>query len=270
VIFQHSCYRGYLRSVFTEKKAASPRYSLRAMAKQLDVSPSLLCEVQQGKKNLSLERALGIGKKLGLKAAGLDYFCTLVQRELAKAEETRTELSEKLSRLNPTRTKDLMNADAINDLTDWYIIPILALFDVANFSVSPKNIARKLGVGEFEANRALHLLEQKGLIGKDEKGKLVRTFDNANFESGRFHLGLRAFHRQMLQLAFRALEKQSPGERLTQTETLAIHPSDLPAARKIMKDACAEVVKLCDAHPKKSDVYHLHLQFFRLSKRGVK
>jgi uncharacterized protein (TIGR02147 family) len=71
-------FRGYLRRAFLAKRAERPDFSLRAFARELDLSPSHLCEILKGGQNLSSARARVIATRLGLDERDARRFAALV------------------------------------------------------------------------------------------------------------------------------------------------------------------------------------------------
>lgn len=270
MIFEYSSYRGYLKGVLAQKIARNPAFSLRAMARQLHVSPSLLCEVYQGKKNLSMDRANNVARMLSLKNDEMDYFCALVELEHSTSEEAKKNVIGRLQRMRPRKDRYKLEPDTLLDLGEWFYIPLLAMFDLAAFQPVPRNIARKLGISEFEAVRGLSGLLRVGLLKRDGQGKIRRAFDTALFESKGFHTGLRTFHRQMLVKAMTALDDQAPADRVNLSETLAIDPVHLPRVEAALKLALATVVEECSAAENKTQVYHFTFNAFRLTSGGTK
>src|SRR4051812_38238696 len=100
MLFEHSSYRSFLKSVLASRIAANPRYSLRAMAKQLGILPSHLSAIHSGTKNLSETSALKVAQRLGLAGREADYFCLLVQYESSSDPELKDNYLRRLRAIN--------------------------------------------------------------------------------------------------------------------------------------------------------------------------
>src|ERR1700722_16239231 len=85
MLFEYTDYRQYLKAELADRIKKNPAFSLRAMARQLGIQGSQLCEVVNGKANFSPVGALKVAQRLQLKGAEVDYFCSLVQ--LASADD---------------------------------------------------------------------------------------------------------------------------------------------------------------------------------------
>src|SRR5688572_27201459 len=99
MVFEHVNYRSFLKSVLADRISRNPKYSLRALARQLEVSPTLLSKVNRGEKNLSVQNAQNVSYRLNLSERESEYFCCLVQYELTKSPGLKSKLLSKLNEL---------------------------------------------------------------------------------------------------------------------------------------------------------------------------
>lgn len=90
-----SC-RVILQQTLQSKQKKNSRYSLRAFARDLRVSPSFLSEVLNGKYGISRQLARQIAERLGFDAKESAHFCELADLEVT---ESRTR-----SRKDPKRS----------------------------------------------------------------------------------------------------------------------------------------------------------------------
>lgn len=267
MVLQFTDYRSFLRSVLASRMTTNPRYSLRAMARSLEMAPSLLSEVVgSGKKNLSLERASHIADKLGLIGHEKEYFVLLVQYEAIKSPQLRRETHSRLQALNPRRTVSDLSVDIFAAIAEWYHIPILVMTDLHRADLSPQQIAKRLGISPLEARAAVERLERLELLERGTNGKYHRRHESSLFESKVAHEGLRKFHEQMLEKAMASVREQSPDEKIISSETLALDTDQLPEARRRARRFLDEMVKFFDQGKRRTQIYHLGLQLFRVSK----
>lgn len=236
------------------------------MARSLALSPSTLSQVQSGKKHLSMDRAADVASRLGLDDQEIEYFCSLVQLESQSHPWNRSQIRKRLQRKRSTPPRKL-KADFLKILSDWYYLPMLALPDREPDGLTEQTAAKAFGLSGPQARRALRRLERLGLLQQDSFGGWNRTFTSGIFESSDFHVGLRHFHRVMLKRAEGALSTQSPQERISLSETLALDPTDLPRAKEILERAQRELLGLLTRGTRKTEVYHLATHFFRVSEK---
>jgi len=79
-------YRLVLKAELERRRSRNASYSLRAFARDLELSPSRLSRVLNGKEALSRPRAERIGGKLGFQKDQIELFCDLVDVEHASTE----------------------------------------------------------------------------------------------------------------------------------------------------------------------------------------
>jgi uncharacterized protein (TIGR02147 family) len=78
MIFNYQDYRQYLKSVLQNRQLKNKRYSLRAFAKSLNISPGALSKVLNSINNLSEQKALQFAQQLKFNEYETDYFLRLV------------------------------------------------------------------------------------------------------------------------------------------------------------------------------------------------
>ena len=78
---QTSC-RVILQQTLFSKQQKNKRYSLRAFARDLKISPSFLSEVLNGKYGISKQLAGQIADRLGFNSEEVQHFCSLADLEI--------------------------------------------------------------------------------------------------------------------------------------------------------------------------------------------
>lgn len=267
-VFEHASYRTFLKSVLADRIARNGSYSLRAMAKQLGIVASHLSAIHNGAKNLSNEAALKISRKLELSSAETDYFCTLVQYENAKEPDLKNAFFERLQAMNPKREVKDLSVDAFKMIADWYHIPILEMTNITGINLTAKEIAKRLGITELESQVALERLERLELLERNAKGRYEKVHGNSVFKSDIPNMALRRFHKQMLERAIDSLETQTPQERYVGSQTFPIDLAQLDEARSLIDEFRKKLVELFIRGKKKTHVYHLGVQLFRVTKEN--
>lgn len=261
-------YRNILKIELAERLSANPAYSLRALAKNIGVSPSLLSDVLNGKKGFSSSRALEVGQALNFDGVKLDYFVTLVQFEETKSAKRKEEILEKLNGMDPKRQTQDLSIDVFRMIYDWYHIAIMELTLTTGFKLTSKSASEKLGISEIEAEVAIQRLLRLELLKKDSKGKLERVDSRLVTTSQVPNSALRNYHAQMLKRASEALTAQTPQEKIIGSETFAFDEKHLNEANAIVEECFTKLVNLAASKKVKKHVYHLGIQLFRLTKKG--
>lgn len=245
---------------------------MRAFAKQIGLGQSAVSQVLAGRKNFSLETAAKIAKKLKLSDSEAEYFRLLVQIEATKNQDLKSAFIERAQSLNSRAVVRDVSVDLFASIADWYHVAIESLAEIKDFSMAPSSIAKQLGISELEAEVALKRLLRLGMLEQDpqQEGKLRKAKGYSATTSNIPNEALRRFHRQMLEKAIDSLEVQSPQEKFIGTETFAIAKENLPQAFNLADEFLQKLFQLAETSEPKTDVYHVGLQIFNLSKNKEK
>jgi uncharacterized protein (TIGR02147 family) len=265
MIYEHTHYRTFLRSTLTEGMKRNPHFSLRALAAKIGIAPSSLSEILKGKKNISRDTALKIARGLRLNKKETEYFCLLADFEIARSDENKSMILDRLQHLNPKDPAKNLALEAFRLISDWYHIAILEMHQLKGFKPTPANIAERLDITTFEAENALERLYRLELIEKNESGEYRKTHSRMLSASGVPDKALQNFHKQMLEKAIQSIANQTPKQKLIGSETFAFDQTQLNAANDLMEEFFNKMVKLASSSQHPSDVYHLGIQFFNLT-----
>ena len=250
VVTRKKDFRAYLQKEFIKRCQKNPKYSLRAFAKQLNISHATLSHVLRGKRPLTAHTLLYLAQGLELKPGTLAQFHIPTERTSHKTIE-------KL-KFSP------IDIDTFEVVSDWYHDAILELTKIKQFKGDPRWIAKVLGVSTREARTAVKRLQRLNLLKINNDGTWVdeSTF-NTTIKSTFTTTALRKYQRQVLEKACRALEEIPFEKRDQSSVTLPLHVQDLPKARRLIKDFRR---KLC-SNLKREDVppeqvYQLSVSFY--------
>jgi len=253
----------FLKEKLKEKIETTPRYSLRALARDMFVSPAYLSQCFNGKKNLSYARALQISQYLGLNS---DEQSRLI-------DEVR---SQSKRRTGDDETKSIMNLAKIHRelewhrfLEHWYHVAILDLTTTHNFIPSTEDVAKRLSLTEEEVRNAVDLLIKLGLL-KIEAGQWIKTPDRFCYPTEKSLYWVRKFHQQMIQKAMDQLTQKNEEKDFLERDitgmTMAIDPNKIPQAKKLIQKFRAQMANFLSSGPS-SEVFQLNVQFFALSQK---
>lgn len=260
-------FREILKAKLSDRCQRNGKYSLRAYARDLGLSPQRLSHVLSGRHGLSLEAAQQIADRLDLSETEKEMFCNLVQQKHARSEVVRNNAKIKLKEIKSTY-QDL-SLDHFKIIADWYHFAILELTLVENFSSQTKWIAKTLSISEIEAKHAIERLLKLEMLEQDKKGNLKLTGQFFMDPKGLPSDAVKNFHRQLLKKATDAVDLQSLTQRDFSSTILAIDDSDLPQAKADLKNFRIDFDKKYTKSTKKNKVYCLGIQFHDLTP-GIK
>ena len=264
MITAESDFRSVLKRELEVRCQQSPRYSLRAFARDLKLSPSRLSEVLSGKQGLSRDTAKNIAQTLGFSDPELDLFCDLVD-----SQHARSKVKKDLARLRLEKQKldtsfHKLHQDTFQAISDWYHFAIIQLLSLKSAKSDISWMAKALDISVVEADSAVERLKRLGLI-EESGGKLRVIKDSLASPSGTPSAAIRKFHRQILEKAILALETQNLQERSCSSIVLTIDKSMVSQAQRWIKNFILRFTKRMNQAPSHDDVYCLSVQFFNLT-----
>jgi len=262
-------YRMILKSTLAGGDGRSS-LSLRAFAQKVGLSNSYLSEILNGKKSLSIDLAFKIAVKLGMTDKETQYFCLLVQLEQATDPFFRDELLKRLRESNPERPGYDLSADLVQSIAEWYHAAILELSHVPGFQMTPEGVARALEISKIDAELAIDRLLRLELLERDKLGVLRKSHDYVFSEAHIPNVAFKKFHGEMLNKAYKAIYAQTPDERISATDVIALDPKHLKKVDKLSREFSAAVLNLADKSKVRSHVYALSTHFFRLTQTRKK
>jgi uncharacterized protein (TIGR02147 family) len=226
--------RAFLADEFVERQRANPRYSLRAFARDLTLSPSLVSQMLRAQKPVTHETGRVLKRRLRLPPHRAALLSVLLADSEAASEssETAADLGAELP--HPIRE------DVFQAVRRWHYGAIVCLSDLPDFDPSPAAIGRRLGISALEAEVAVDRLLRLGLLTRTEDGALRKSHPSFRAEDVPSK-AKRQFQSEMLQRVTNALEEISPEERHVTGVLVAGNRAALEGARARVEAFCYEM-----------------------------
>lgn len=156
-------HRVYLREELQLRQSRRPQYSMRAFARDLEMSPSFLCEFLAGRQGLSKERVLWVSKKLNLSNEQCDHFWDLVESKFGRTSEAKKAAEFRV--LQKTKNEqNHLSLERFHVIADWYHFPLLEILGLNKRVYTHKELAEILGITENNIEAALGRMKSVGLI----------------------------------------------------------------------------------------------------------
>lgn len=263
-----------LKQYFSRKQEQNPSYSLRALARDLDVAPSYVSGLMNGKKRASVKMIARLAPLLGFdeSAEGALRMATSLEAigDLEVSKELRTNSA--LQTLEAIPLFKPLSKRKLSLLERWYYVAILDLMECDDFEDTPQWIAQRLGLFPHDVQDALRTLEKLELIERGvRKSKPVwkKRDTRIRLPTGRSLNEIRQFHRQMIERALLELRfKTSQRDferRLISGITFAVDPRNISKARRKLEAAIHSIsAELMTGRC--TEVYQLNVQLFPLTK----
>lgn len=191
-----------LKQYFERKKFINPSYSLRALSRDLGLSPGFVSGIMTGKKKIPVGRTPQI-----LKVLGMDDIAALQLKKALTVEgviqkESPTVPNENIDFLNKFYPLDEKKYDLLDK---WYNLAILDLTTTKNFKSDSKWIAKVLGISKLEVELALNKLLRMGVL-EVKNGILIKTNRKLRLPTNKRRDVVSKFHQQMILQASKELD----------------------------------------------------------------
>ena len=261
-------YRVFLRDHYEARKEDTGFFSYRYMSQKLDIDPGQLVKILQGKLHLPQRSLPAVVRLCKLEGREAEYFEELVRFNRAR---TREEINRCFDRLTVLRGVEVSEVEPLQAefYRRWHHTAIRALLGLGPFTGDAASLGRMCvpPVTEEEAAESIALLESLGLVVRDEQGALVLAATHISPADGVPVDAIRAFQRDTIQLAERALREIDREEREISTITVALSGGDLATVRTWVADLKRQIQSLATQSQEPDRVYHLNVQLFPVGKR---
>ncbi|MCT4643035.1 MAG: DUF4423 domain-containing protein [Bacteriovoracaceae bacterium] len=257
-------YRDILSCEFKNRKSLNKLYTLRAFARDLNLSASQLSNVMANKKGLSLEKALVCAQKIGLRGNEKELFLLYVEKEHAKRKKVRLEAQKYLKTIAKYQNVCMSTFDIISE---WYYFAILASLQISHEKKSSTWISKHLNLDLNTVEHALVVLKKLCLV-KEVTGHYEAIDNNFKTETDFPSMALRNSHKQSLQQAMNSLDEYSVEQRDITSMTMAIDPKKIPEAKRRIAKFRKELCEFLESGEKKS-VYNLNIQLHPLTSKEM-
>lgn len=205
-------FQGILRKEFEKKLKNNAKYSLRAFARDLGVSVSIVSGVFNGKQGLSRANAYKIAKALEFNQEKLENFCSLVEIHNKRTTVTKTMAIERFEKKKSSGTIKTLTPEEFKAISDWHCLAILDLAKLPFFKSNLTWISRVLGISRESVEQAIEQLQLQDLIEvKDKQIKLKHMHIEVNSQVS--SQAIKKFHLQMMAKASQALKNKPLDER---------------------------------------------------------
>jgi uncharacterized protein (TIGR02147 family) len=247
-------FRSLLQEELLERCRANPNYSLRSFAKSLNVEPSALSQIINGKRPLTEKMKIRLGSALGL--------CI---RELEKIPRDQ---SQKRGRAI-ARSYQQITHDTFGVISDWYHYAILELTYIDGFKSDAGWIAKKLGITKSEVNIATERLFRLGLLNKTEDGQWFDASEHgelSHISPGLSSIAARKYQIELLELSKRAVQEIDIQRRNHTSAVFCFDPDDIEEAIEAIAVFRRKFAQEFQPRAKGKTVYQLQISFFPLTK----
>lgn len=267
-VMEYVNYRVYIRDYYAERKDRSG-FTWRDFAKNAGYSsPVFLKLVCDGKSNLSEVGVERVASAMGLVGVDLQYFRLLVAFDQGKDSVSKKRIYTEMRQIAKENSMVLVGEDQYDYYDNW-VNPVLREVAPQMPGATPAKMAEKFvfGVDAAQVKKSLNLLQKTSFLSKDEKGNFVqcnKSITTGNLETS--SLAIRDMHRQMGELAVKALDEVPLAERDISGMTMGISEAAFAKISKEIADFRRRIGAIVMEDAGEERVYRMNIQLFPLTK----
>jgi uncharacterized protein (TIGR02147 family) len=234
----------FLTNELELRQGGNVKYSLRAFAQFLKISPAQLSKILSGKKEVTPKLALQLAEAFGLSA-------------------TETLLLMKSPSFLNSSSEDqfhVLDNGEVNELCNWMVFAVMSLCEVTPNQATAAWIGKKLNLAPALAQQVLTLLLKKMYI-QIEGGQLRRSTRYLRTRPDVSSAVVRRHHKQVMRLAVERLDQLPIDQREFGSYMVSMNKKRMPAAKKMIRKFIEEFCQEFE-QGKKTDVISLSIQLF--------
>ncbi len=272
-IFSYLDYRAFMQDMFDFKQKENSRYSYRYFADKIGLlSTNYFSLVIKGKRNISLKTAIKIGRGFGLKKMEQDFFQNLVLMNNATDHDQKNYYYQKMIASPGFMKIKKVDKSSYEYFSKWYYPVIREIVEFGDRRHSPEQIAALLNpkILPPQAKKALRLLQELGLIGKDAEGRWEKCSTIVDTGPEVRSLTVSNFHKEMLKLATESIDRHSSDQRDISGMVLSIkyNGDTLKQIKKEIDTFRKRIAQLPASDTDADHVMYIGMQMFPLTNRG--
>lgn len=232
----------FLEEIFQNRKTKNPRYSKRAFARDIKMSPGRLSEIFSGKRNLTLRIAQEMSTSLRLNKSTAEALFKLV------AKQRNLKSKKVIKRL-------VLDPSDFSEISHWRYYTLLCLIENSEPEDGVEYFSKKLGIDKTQCSKMLNKLESLALIKKNEKNYQI-IVDSTTTSQDSLNFAVRKFHEDLVGQHIKLLNSLDVEKREVQSLILNIKSKDIKKVKKQIR-SFVDKIQEKSAAKKKADVYGL-------------
>lgn len=268
LVMEYNNFRLFMRDFYSERKDRSG-FTWRDFAKAAGYSsPVFLKLVCDGKANLSEVGIERVAQAMGLVGIDLQYFRLLVVFNQSKDSTEKKKIYKDMRTLASDNSVKLVGEEEYDYYETWRN-PVIRELAPKMKGATPAKMAEQFefGVNTADVKKSLAQLQDLGLLKKDKDGNFVQ--ESRSITTGSLDvtsLAIRDMHRQMGNLAVKALDEVPVNERDISGMTLGVSEIAYQKIVQEIADFRRRVGAIVMEDSGNERVYRMNVQLFPLTK----
>ncbi len=262
-IIEYKDYRLYIQDYYDERKRLGA-FSWREFCKNAGFSsPNFLQLVCKGESKLGKPKIANVAKAMGLVGFEEDYFRELVMFGNAEKDSVKKAALLEMEKIALEHKVRVVDGDAFQYYESWKY-PVLRELVPMMPGANPRDIADacKEYVSAEEVRDILIFLVKSGFLKKDGDKVYSQTEQTVIGSKESLPIAIRAMHKEMANMAVRAVERYSANERYFTGVTLSVCQEASDRISKELAACCRKVLSIANEYKNVDQVCRINFQFF--------
>jgi uncharacterized protein (TIGR02147 family) len=263
----------FFSTYFDKRKAENRHFSIRSLARRLNLSPTYTHQIIRGTRLPSPDVCVRLCEFLDIDTDKRDYILHSVLRGKGFSTSVARQTIHREDFVNGSRinwTPALKSQFGLLDA--WHFIPVLECTRLHDYNGTPEFIARRLGLELEKVTSAVDLLLKSGLMMKAaDTGWPVKSDDDVEYSSLQDKTKIRDYHKMCLEAVKQCLESQTSPEDVERRLVLNLNftcDKDLvPMLKQRLKEFVENTYREFSEQGTSNEVYQVSVQLVPLTKR---
>lgn len=270
-VFDFIDYREFLREVYQRNKAIDSKFSCRYIAAKVGFkSASYFTQVLHGRTDMTPAMALRFAEFLKMERRESDYFELLVLYARSRSATERRCYLEQLAAFRESKAH-LVPPEHYEFYECWYHTAIRELLHIEPFAGDYNHLSKRLrpSVPVAKVRESIELLLRLDMA-RRENDLVVRT-SSLSTTTGEAVRAVQVdqFHTACLQLAQSTIDEMPREERNLSTLTVTLSPEAIERVNQEIGDFRRRIMAIAEADSQETEVYHMGIQFFPMTRKVV-
>ena len=262
-VFEYKDYHLFMQDYYDERQRLGA-FSWREFCKSAGfTSPNFLKLVCMGQSKLSKVKVDDVAKAMGLVGYEADYFRAMVAFCNADKDDAKKAALLEMQKIALEHKVRVVDGDAFQYYESWKY-PVLRELAPMMSGACPRDLADacKEHVSAEEVRDVLNFLVKAGFLKKDGEKVYTQTEQTVIGSNEALPIAIRAMHKEMANMAARAVDRYSAGERFFTGVTLGVNQEASARIAKELDACCRKVLAIANEYNDLDQVCRINFQFF--------
>ena len=269
-VYQYQNYRVFLKDMFEYRMKSNKLFSHKYFAKKAGLQGyNILSLLINGKINLSEENMKKVAKGFGLKVREKSHFENLVHMNQAQTHEEKNSYFIKMCSANGFIKVHKIEKSKFDYFTNWYTLAIREVLLFGDRRYEAEDIVKILNpkITVEQAGDSIRLLQDLGLINKDNDGKWVKVDCAVSTGPEIRSLAITNYHLNMLQMTQDVICTIDDNEPQKNCFTMGIKASSIKKVKERIVEFRQEMLAMVCDEVDLDEAIQINIQAFPLTEK---